>query len=131
MAKSDPILKKHLTSANKNAKYTSKTIQNQIIHIYVTKIRENITKIIREKKLPYTVIGVETTDSYLNQEILTLCLRFVDLSTPAKPQIKECLLSFIHLQRANAEGISRKILEALTHPCLSLDTSKICGQGLQ
>ena len=91
MAKSDPILKKHLTSANKNAKYTSKTIQNQIIHIYVTKIRENITKIIREKKLPYTVIGVETTDSYLNQEILTLCLRFVDLSTPAKPQIKECL----------------------------------------
>ena len=109
MAKSDPILNKHLTSANKNAKYTSKTIQNQKVHIYANKIRKNVTKKIRENHLPYTVIADETTDSFLNQEIVTLCLRFFDLSIPMKPQIKECLLSFIiHLQRANAEGISKK-----------------------
>ena len=104
MAKSDPIFKKHLTSANKNAKYTSKTIQNQIIRIYATKI-------IREKK-PYTVIGDETTDSYLNQEILTLCLRFVDLSisTPAKPQIKECLSTFREQMQRGFQEKSLKLL---------------------
>ena len=51
------------------------------------------------------------------------------MSVTAKPQIRECLYSFIHLQRAHAEGISIKILEALTHPSVSLDTSKICGQA--
>ena len=119
MAKSDPILSKHLACAKKNAKYTSKTIQNQIVHIYTSRIRKAITKPIREKTLPYTIIADETTDIFLNREILTLCLRFVDLSLPANPQIKECLLTFIHLQRANAEGIKTKILEALTHPCVS------------
>lgn len=103
MAKTDPILNKHLASAKRNAKYTSKTIQNQIVHIYASKIREKITKPIRENALPYTVIADETTDVFSNQEILTVCLRFVDLSLATKPQIRECLLSFIHLQRANAE----------------------------
>ena len=56
-------------------------------------------------------------------------MRFVDLSLPANPQVRECLLSFIHFQRANAEAISKKILETLTHPCVSLDTRKICGQA--
>ena len=129
MAKGDAILSKHLCSAKKNAKYTSKTIQNQILHIYASRIRETITKPIREKALPYTIIADETTDHFLNQEILTLCLRFVDLSLPATPVIKECLLSFIHLQRANADGITKKILETLTHPSVSLDTTKICGQA--
>ena len=32
-AKSDPLLMKHLISAKRNAKYTTKTIQNQITHI--------------------------------------------------------------------------------------------------
>ena len=41
MAKNDPVLKKHLTTAKKNCKYTSKTIQNQIVHIYANKIRVN------------------------------------------------------------------------------------------
>ena len=129
MAKTDPVLNEHLHSAKRNAKYTSKTIQNEIAHIYASKIREKITKPIRDNALPYTVIADETTDAFLNQEILTLCLRFVDLSLAPNPQIRECLLTFIHLQRANAVGISKKILEALTDPSISLDTSKICGQA--
>ena len=111
MAKTDPVLNEHFHSAKRNAKYTSKTIQNEIAHIYAS---EKITKPIRDNALPYTVIADETTDAFLNQEILTLCLRFVDLSLAPNPQIRECLLTFIHLQRANAVGISKKILEALT-----------------
>ena len=41
----------------------------------------------------------------------------------------ECLLAFIQLQRANAEANSKHILETLTDPCVSLDTSRICGRA--
>lgn len=74
-------------------------------------------------------IADETTEAYSNQEILTVCLRFGDLSLPANPRIREFLLSFTYLQRANAEGILMKVLEALIHPSVSLDTSKIHGQA--
>ncbi len=33
MAKGDPLLHKHLLTAKRNAIYTSKTIQNEVIHI--------------------------------------------------------------------------------------------------
>ena len=64
MAKTDPILNEHLQSAKRNARYTSKTIQNQIAHIYASKIREKITKSIRENALPYTVIADEATSFF-------------------------------------------------------------------
>ena len=98
-AKSDSLLEKHLIStAKRNAKYTSITIQNQITHI-TTKIREHLIKPVKEKSLPFTIIADETTDGFSNQEILTLCLRYVDVSLPRSPKIKECLLSFIHHER--------------------------------
>ena len=40
MAKSDPLLEKHLVSSAKNAKYTSNTIQNQILHILPLKFEK-------------------------------------------------------------------------------------------
>ena len=135
-AKSDSIIMKHLTSARKNANTQVKPSKNQIIHIYANKVRENITSQIRENDLPFTIIADETTDKFSNQEILTLCLQYLDLTSSASasssssnPQIKECLVSFVHLERANAVGISKKILEVLTHPSLSLNIHKICGQA--
>ena len=58
-----------------------------------------------------------------------MCLRYVDLSSLEDPHIKECLVSFIHLERANAPSISRKILEAISDPSVSLDPCKIRGQA--
>lgn len=129
LAKGDSILQKHLLSAKRNAKYTSKTIQNQVIHVYAGKIRERLTKELGANRLPFTIIADETTDSYSNQEILSLCLRYVDLSSSQEPHIRECLISFVYIERANALGISRKILEALSHPSISLDPSRIRGQA--
>ena len=127
MSRNDQLLQKHLLSAKRNAKYTSKTIQNQITHIYASKIRDSLVQPLQEQSLPYTVIADETTDHYLNQEILTLCLRYVDLNTPHKPQIQECLVSFIHLQRSTADTISSKIISALTEEPVCLGVKKICG----
>ena len=90
-------------------------------NVYASKIKEI-------KDLPFTIIADESTDPYSNQEILSLCLRFVDQSSPNDPHIKECLINFMHLER-NATMISRKILESLSDPSISLDPSNIRGQA--
>ena len=129
MGKMNSVLQNHLLFAKRNALYTSKTIQNDIIHVYSCKIRENLTKHVRENNLPFTVIADEVTDPHANQEILSVCLRFVDMTSPKEPHIKECLVNFVHLERANASVISTKILESLSHPSLSLDPVNIRGQA--
>ena len=75
------------------------------------------------------MIADETTDRYANRETLAVCLRFVDLSSPHDPHIKECLLSFLYLDRANADSISRSILEAISDPSVYLDPHQIRGQS--
>ena len=118
LSKGNSSLEKHLQTAKKNALYTSKTIQNEIIHIYASRIRESLTAELRDKVMPFAVIADEVTDPYANQEILSACLRFVDLSLPSNPHIKECLISFMSLERANASTISEKTLEAISDNCL-------------
>ena len=128
MAKENSV-QKHLSSAKRNSKYTSKTIQNDIIHVYAMKIKEKLTEELRSQNLPFTIIADECTDSHSNQEILSVCVRFVNLSTPNHPHIKECLVDFIHLERATAAVIASKILESLTNVSLSLNPSNIRGQA--
>lgn len=74
-------------------------------------------------------IADEVTDPHANQEILSVCLHFVDLTAPQTPRIKDCLINLVNLERANAHTIVQKILESLSHPSVSLDPSKICGQA--
>ena len=57
LVKGDIILQKHLLCAKANAKYTSKTIQKQVTHIYACKIKEKLTKQLREDHLPFTIIA--------------------------------------------------------------------------
>ena len=72
---------------------------SKTIHIYACKIRERLTKELRENALPFTVIADEITDPLANQEILSVCLRFVDLSSPQDPHIRECLVSLLYTWR--------------------------------
>ena len=44
-------------TAKQNAKYTSKTIQNQVIHVYACKIREGVTKQLQENHFPFTMLN--------------------------------------------------------------------------
>ena len=55
-----------------------------------------------------------------------MCLRFVDLSLPQEPHIKECLMILKNLDRGNASMIYW--LPFLKHQ-LSLDPSRIRGQA--
>lgn len=53
MAKEKSVLQKHLSSAKRNAKYTSKTIQNDIIHIYVMKNKGKINQRASKSELTF------------------------------------------------------------------------------
>ena len=64
-----------------------------------------------------------------NQEVLSVCLRFVDIQASGGPQIREFLLDFVYLERATAVTISKKILECLSKSPVSLNSINIRGQA--
>ena len=72
-AETDPVLAKHLKNAPKNAKYTSKTIQNQMISIVGDHIRSEIIQEIKSAKF-YSIIADEVSD-VSNKEQVSLSFR--------------------------------------------------------
>ena len=69
-AETDAILRKHLESAPRNALYTSKTIQNQLIDIVGQCIRSDIMDEVKKAKF-YSVIADEVAD-VANKEQLSI-----------------------------------------------------------
>ena len=68
-----------LASAISMAVMQNHTKQN---HSHLSsKIREHLTKQIRENSLPYTIIADEVADPHSNCEIIAVRLRYVDLTT--------------------------------------------------
>ena len=90
--------------------------------------RERVTEQLRENNMPFTIIADEATDPHSNQEILSVCFRYVDRSSPTDHYIKECLISFVFLDQTNASSISRKILATVSGPSVYLDPCRIRGQ---
>ena len=86
----DNVLAEHLATAPRNATYTSKTIQNQMINIIADQVRSKIVGNIKAAKW-YTVISDEVTD-VSNKEQLSLVLRYVDLDTLL---VREDLIGFV------------------------------------
>lgn len=63
------------------------------------------------EKVPYYSILVdEVTDSHANQEIMTLCVRYIDISG-TEPHIREAFIDFAHLERATGQAIADAILK--------------------
>ena len=66
----------------------------------------------------------EVTDQHANQEILSLCLRFVDATDSEHPEIREVFLDFIHLKRATGQNIADAILGLINKNALNVDNIK-------
>ena len=79
IVKYDPILQDHIQFGKKNQQYTSKVIQNEIVSIIAPLLREKHLSPLKTSKY-YSVMADEVTDKHVNQEILSLCIRFVDFS---------------------------------------------------
>lgn len=79
LASHDKELADHLKNAPKNATYTSKTIQNEIIDTIGSHIRNQILEGLKGRGF-YSTIADEVTDTFSNQEVLALCVRFLNES---------------------------------------------------
>ena len=122
----DPVLKEHLEKGKRNQKYISKTIQNEIILVTAECLKEQLLQPLKQTTF-YSIIADEVTDPHANQEVLSVCVRFLDLSTANQPQIKEIFLDFIHLKRATGVRVGQAILKVLSRN--GLDVKNIRGQA--
>ncbi|XP_041364202.1 52 kDa repressor of the inhibitor of the protein kinase-like [Gigantopelta aegis] len=124
IANHDDVLGHHLAGiglANKNSKYTSPRIQNDIITIIgYDVIRSDLIEEIKAARW-FSILADEVTSS--NKEELALCYRFVDTNN----NIREEFLSFLNLSRITAAVIAGTILDFLK--MTGLDATNIRGQG--
>ena len=105
----DEVLKEHLKTAQQNAIYTSKTIQNEIIVICGDLLRNKILKEVREAQF-FSVIADEATD-VANDEQLSISVRYVNDTGP-----QERFLGFHECQAGvSGEAIAKGILEQLVN----------------
>eukprot|EP00057_Strongylocentrotus_purpuratus_P005147 XP_003730316.1 PREDICTED: 52 kDa repressor of the inhibitor of the protein kinase-like [Strongylocentrotus purpuratus] len=122
----DPVLDENLRRGKKNQKYISKTIQNDIILTAAECLKEELLHPLKKTTF-YSIIADEVTDPHANQEVLSVCVRFLDLSTADHPQIKEVFIDFIHLRRATGEKVGKAIMSILRRN--GLDVKNIRGQA--
>ena len=101
----DETLKCHLESAKRNAIGTSKTVQNEVIDVIANYIRGRITAHIKDENAVFSIIADEVTDKYSNQEVLSICLRFLEVKDN-QPHIREAFLDFLHIERTTGEKIA-------------------------
>ena len=94
--------------ATNRAKYTSPTIQNELISILGEQIRESIVNQIPSDAPYFSILADEVTD-VSNREQLSLVIRFVD----SDGNIHEEFLGFHNLQRITGEAIANSILDTL------------------
>ena len=118
----DKVLGDYFNKCPSNARYRSKTIQNEIIDICGKYIQKNLTDEIRQTGGIFAVLADEATD-ISNQEQLPLVLRYVDASN----HIREDFVGFFHCPSVTGECISGIIQTAVAD--LGLDLQKCVGQG--
>jgi len=79
-----------LEKAPKNTKYTSSTIQKEILHILVNKVRKKICEEVRDAKF---CILVDKAKDASNKEQIAIVLRFVDI----QGFVQEHFFSIVHV----------------------------------
>lgn len=105
---SDDVLAVHLNEATDGAKYTSATIQNELISIIGGQLRESIVGQIPDNAPFYAILADEVTD-VANKEQLSPAVRFVNIDGT----VHEEFLGFLSLERITGEAIASAILDVL------------------
>ena len=113
LAEANGDLKEHLVSGPKNAQYTSKTIQNEILGIAANQIRDFYRRCLG--KSPHFSIMADQVTSH-GKEILSVCLQFLEIdhsNFQVKPQKHEALLDLSFHTRITGKSIAEGILNVL------------------
>ena len=108
-AAEDTILQDHISKPLlRNVTYIHHRSQNEMIEVIGKSIiQHDLLNEIKEAKI-HTILCDEVTSS--NDEIMSLCVRFVD----AKKQIREEFIEFIHVERITVEKFFLKLFEIFT-----------------
>lgn len=118
----DERLKNHMETGNKNAKYTSWQIQNEIINFCGETIKNMVVEDVK-KAAAYSIMADETGD-VAGKEQLSVGVRFFDQKNMI---IREEFLGYVELQAQDAKTISTTI-EKFIEKC-NFDPNKCVGQG--
>lgn len=106
-AETDQVLATHLANSPRNGRYTSKTIQNELVEVTGNSIRSDIVEEVKRAKF-YSVIADEVTDSS-NKEELSLALRYI-----LDDSIKEVFVDFIEVERITGSVLAPPLAWALS-----------------
>ena len=115
----DKDLKDHLKHAPKNAKFTSPRIQNEIISLCESIIRE---KVIATVQTYWSVMADETTDVSATEQ-MSICIRFVN----SNMEVCEEFLGFVKLTKMDAQSVFDVLIPTLEG--WGLDLTALVGQG--
>ena len=99
LGNSDKNLQEHLLTGRRNVTSTSKTVQKEVIRITGDYIRAKVTQPIQKEDAFFSIIGDEVTEKYANQEILSVCLKFLNLNNDVSPKIREVFFDRVNLEK--------------------------------
>ena len=117
----DAVLAEGLEQASRNATYTSKTTQNEIIACAGELIQADISRRVREAKW-YSIMADETSDT-ARLEQATVIVRYVDESG----SIHEDFVGFVHAEDLTGEGMAKLLIDFIGRMGLTLEYCR--GQG--
>ena len=98
------ILANHLAKCPKNARYTSKVIQNELVGVVGDSICRDIIKEVKSARF-YSIIADEVTN-VANKEELSLVLRYVH-----EREIREVFVDFLEVEWITGSVLGNAILE--------------------
>ncbi|KAL4107988.1 hypothetical protein QTP88_018253 [Uroleucon formosanum] len=113
--------KTKLNTLPKNAKYTSKTIQNEILNVSCKVILKSIVKEIQNGSNFYSIIVDEAKDES-NIEQMSICVRYI-----SDNRINERFLGFLELKELHAKALADSIQLFLYS--INLDIKNCIGQS--
>jgi hypothetical protein len=117
----DAVLAEGLEQASRNATYTSKTTQNEIIACAGELLQADISRRVRKAKW-YSIMSDETSDT-ARLEQATVIIRYVDDTG----SIHEDFAGFVHAEDLTGQGMAQLLIEFLGRMGLTLEYCR--GQG--
>ncbi len=105
-AETDDALRRHQERGPRNARYTSKTIQNELITVIDKHIESEIVTDIQKAKF-FSIIADELTD-VSSKEQCSLCIRYV-----LNNDVNETFISFVEVERITGKVLATTILQCL------------------
>lgn len=128
IAKFDIIMADHLRRVCNDEihdHYLGPRIQNELISIIATKIRNEIINRIKQSK--YFTILLDGTPDKSHKEQLTFLIRIVEISKNLKYEINEYFICFIHTSNKSGLNLTEEIKQQLK--LMNLDLKNCRGQA--